>query len=367
MFLSRMPGRAFRLLFLPGRRRRLQAWLRHRRALRMPALAEEDMRLGRCVARTRPAYLVLDPGPVCNLRCRFCPTGNGEGSLAREFLAPDTFAKLVKNLPLDTLCEANLFNWGEPLLNPHLNAYIRFFADLGIQTVVHANFSARDYDDAWLEALVRSGLHRFVASVDGASQETYGAYRVGGDFDRVLRNLAGLVRARGRLGMTTPQVRYKMILSRVNQHEVETARQLAASAGAEFELQEVFGMPEAFREEWLSDSAWERGGTGLVSAVDAGGHAPVPTECRQMWDTVVVNANGDMHVCCQVHRPGCAVGNLLRDPFEEVWNGEKMRALRGFVLNGGPAPGFENFCASCAFLCHAYRRAHGESAGPRGT
>jgi radical SAM protein with 4Fe4S-binding SPASM domain len=360
MTFTRIPGRVLRLLFHAGRRRRLQSWLRYRAARRQIALAESDMREGRTVVRARPVYLILDPGPLCNLRCRFCHTAAGTGTLAKELLTPETFARLVPNLPLDSLFEANLFNWGEPLLNPHLNDYIRFFADRGIQVVIHANFSAQDYDEAHLEALVRSGLTHFVASVDGASQETYGAYRVGGDFERVIRNLGRLVQTRNRLGSQTPRISYKMILNRINQHELEEARRLAESLGAEFLLQEEFGMPEEFREEWTSDRVREKYGAVPVTSVDMSAKSPVSTECRQMWDTLVVNANGDVHACCQVHRPGCALGNLTRERFEEVWNNEKMQCLRKFVLDArAPTPDFDNWCATCPFRSCTFGKGRG--------
>ncbi len=360
MSLMRIPGRAYRLLFRTGRRQRIQSYLRYRNAQRQLALAESEMRDGKTVVRARPVYLILDPGPICNLRCRFCRTGTGTGSLAKELLTPDTFARLVPNLPLDSLFEASLFNWGEPLLNPNLTEYIRFFADRGIQTVVHANFSARDYDDAYWEALVRSGLHHFVASVDGASQETYGAYRVGGDFERVLRNIGGLARTRNRLGSETPRISYKMILNRINQHEEEKARELAGRLGVEFWLQEDFGILEPFRDEWTADRIREKYGTGQTTAVDMSAQSPVSTECRQMWDTLVLSANGDVRACCQVHSPGCALGNLTREPFEDLWNSAKMQYLRRFALDAQAAPpDFENWCVTCPLRNATFRKERG--------
>ncbi len=360
MFPTRTPGRVFRMLFRAGRRRRIQSYLRFRGAQRQLALAENEMRDGKTVVRARPVYLILDPGPICNLRCKFCNTGTGIGTLPREFLTPDTFARIVPNLPLDSLYEANLFNWGEPLLNPHLADYIRFFADRGIRTVVHANFSARDYDGAYLDALVRSGLYHFVASVDGATQESYGAYRIGGDLGRVTRNLEALVKVRNALGRETPRISYKMILNRMNQHEEEQARQLAASLGTEFCLQEEFGIFPEFRDAWTADRIRAQYGTGQATAVDMSAQSPVSTECRQMWDTLVLSANGDVRACCQVHSPGCALGNLTRERFEDVWNNGKMQYLRRFALDEHAAPpAFENWCATCPLRSCTFRKGRG--------
>jgi MoaA/NifB/PqqE/SkfB family radical SAM enzyme len=43
--------------------------------------------------------------------------------------------------------------------------------------------------DAQLEALVKYRVKSMKVSIDGASQETYEQYRVGGNFDKVIANV----------------------------------------------------------------------------------------------------------------------------------------------------------------------------------
>ena len=79
-----------------------------------------------------------------------------------------------------------------------------------------------------------------------------------------------------------------------------------------------------------------------------------------MWDTLVLSANGDVRACCQVHSPGCALGNLTRERFDDVWNGEKMQCLRRFALDELAAPpAFENWCVTCPLRSCTFRREHG--------
>jgi MoaA/NifB/PqqE/SkfB family radical SAM enzyme len=67
-----------------------------------------------------------------------------------------------------------------------------------------------------------------------------------------------------------------------------------------------------------------------------------------------------VHACCQVHRPGCALGNLTRERFEEVWNNEKMQCLRKFVLDAhAPTPDFDNWCATCPFRSCTFGKGRG--------
>ena len=304
---------------------------------------------------SQPTHLVLEPGAVCHLRCPYCPTGTGATSLSREILRPAIFEQILRHLPWDSLFEVSLFNWGEPLLNPHLSTYINTFTRRGIRVVVHTNFSAHDYGDEFMEALVRSGLTHLVASVDGATQAMYEKYRVGGDIRRVWNNLARLVEVRNRLRLDTPQVTYKMLLNRYNQGEVDQARQIAQDLGADFQLEESLGVSPEARDEWIVDSVRLKYGDRPVASGPTDASGFVMTDCGQLWNSLVVNANGDVLPCCQAWTSDACVGNLISERFETIWNNDRMKYLRRFVLDATvPAPDFPNFCAQCAFRYCTY-------------
>ena len=353
------------LLAQPDRIARVRRYLKYKKAQRLLALAEREMAEGKTCIQARPVYMNLDTGPLCNLHCPFCWTGNGQGRLKRELLKPETFRKIAARLPLDSLYEVGLFNWGEPFLNPNLFDYIRFFASRGIHVVIHTNFSVADHDAAFMEQLIHTGIGEVVASVDGASSDSYGAYRVGGDFQRVTRNLGLLAATRSRLDREFPKIVFKMILHRFNQHEVDQAQALAASLGAEFLLQEQMGMPDSAREAWTSSRMQEKHGYEATTHFDRGTGAAVITECRQMWDSLVVGADGSVFPCCLVAEPESAIGNLTEQPFDTIWNGEKMQALRRYALDlNSPALEFPNSCAGCLFRNCRYKNREKASQAP---
>ena len=355
--IQRSTRRFAHLLLRPNRLIRIKRFRRYQNAQGMLRLAEREMREGMTTVKTRPVYMHLDSGPLCNLKCRFCCTANGLSTLKRELLKPDVFERIVQNLPLDSLYQVGLYNWGEPLLNPHLFQYIEFFAKRGIWTVIHTNFSAAEHDEAFMEALIRSGIGDVTASVDGATQENYEQYRVGGNLNRVLGNLRLLAETKKRMKSDTPIITYKMMLNRYNQHEIEDARKIAESIGVQFQIQEVMGTPDAeSHAAWSATRMLEKHGNTPVSSVDGVADVPVITECRQLWDTLIVNADGAVYPCCLVYHADSAVGNLTTQYFDDIWNGEKMQALRQYILHcNTPAPDFAGFCSTCPFRNCAYR------------
>ena len=71
---------------------------------------------------------------------------------------------------------------GEPLLNKDLPQMIREAHEAGLYTIVSTNSQAMTPQLA--EALVQSGLNRIIISMDGLTQESYGAYRIGGSLEK---------------------------------------------------------------------------------------------------------------------------------------------------------------------------------------
>lgn len=306
-----------------------------------------ELRLRREKLLTHPPFLSIDPAPFCNLRCLCCPTGGNTSQLSCEPLEPDTFQRIMRNIRVDRLAHASLYRLGEPLLNKHLCDYIRYFSERRIYTTISVNFSARDYDDDYMRALIESGLSEMAVSVDGTTQETYEKYRVGGDLSRVLGNMRRLADVKKRLKAATPRVICKMLLNKFNQHQVDDARRVAAELDAEFYQPHFFWTPD---DAWVADkfrAIYDGKPQSYVLTDDR--HRYIDTECRQLWDTLHVHSNGDVLPCCMAVEHKFAVGNLTTDHIDTIWNGDKMRAMRRYVVNPAePAPPFDNMCMYCS-------------------
>ncbi len=309
---------------------------------------DEEVRLESIALRSQPTTLILEPATACNLKCPFCPTGGGYSGLAKEQLTPENFQTIADRFDVELLDEVLLYNWGEPFLNRHLPEYIEFFSKHNVHTEISVNLSTKDYDDAFNERIVASGIGRIIVSIDGATQASYEKYRVGGNLARVLKNMTGLADAKARLGLDQPQILYKMLLHRYNEHEVDDARRLAAECGVEFLLDDKFWCPDEHRAEWNATAVEDRPEHEPMMALGESSEGVMSTFCRQLWDTVVVNANGDVLPCCLIYKSEQAVGNLLTESLDSIRNGEAMQTLRRYVTDASHAgPGRSNHCEEC--------------------
>lgn len=65
--------------------------------------------------------------------------------------------------------------------------------------------------------------------------------------------------------------------------------------------------------------------------------------CPQPWMTAYIHQNGDVFCCCT---NSIVLGNLGRDSFDEIWNGEAARELRASFIKGEMKGCVEKACES---------------------
>jgi radical SAM protein with 4Fe4S-binding SPASM domain len=291
---------------------------------RVVQLQNEFLRNQRVLGQ--PFQLTLEPGNVCNLRCPLCPTPTRETRLPKGLLKLDDARRILAQFPYTV--QLVLSNWGEPFLNKEIFAIIALAKERDIHVHVESNLTL--FDEGKARALVASGLDVLVVALDGASQETYERYRVGGRFADVLANVRTLRRVQDELDDHRTELRWKFVVNKHNEHELESARQLARELGLTFQAVTIWTPPDR-RDEWLPSAALHTDGRNV-----RGG----PPRCHHLWQAVAVNFNGDVFPCCSEFSPQDKLVNVLEQPFAPVWNSPTLRARR--ALNKGPVD-----CSRC--------------------
>ncbi len=275
------------------RRPDLEGLLRERyrslRALVLGALNEGAYRLG----LSRAAGLLtanFEFTNHCNLRCTFCPTGNGSLRRPRGFLDERVLERALRGA--GRLEYALLFQWGEPLLHPRFESLARRIRRRRVRTMLTTNGTL--LDERRVDGLRRAGVERVTVSVDGDAG-THAAVR-GVPLARTEAGLARLLAARARGG---PAVEVSMVVA----PETE-----AAAAG--------------FRRAW-------EGRVDRVQQIPLLTHGRRRTRCREPWrGDLVVLQDGRVTVCCVDHEGELALGDVRRDRLVDLYNGPAMQALR---------------------------------------
>lgn len=295
--------------------------------------------LGNLLPLPNPISMQIDPASLCNFKCSFCPTGDphlikasGRGQM---FMKLDLFEKIMEDVakfsrPLKVL---KLFKDGEPMLNPQFLDMVKAAKRIGTIDRIETTSNGSKLGPGFNEKLVESGIDRVVLSIEGVTSERYLKFaRVKFDFDAFVEKVRHLYSIRGDLKI----------------HIKTVAQNLDYSIGEDRLFFDTFGpisdgiFIENTVASWPSFAVKDA----VHKDIDAYGRETVHKEiCPYLFYSLSINADGIVSPCCVDWNRELAIGDLKTESVMDIWNGEKLRALRHAHVFGGLAS--VPSCASC--------------------
>jgi len=295
--------------------------------------ANWELLRGASEIKAKPLKITFDPTNVCQLRCPLCPTGLEVQDREQGHASLPMFEKVLEELG-EHLFFIDFFNWGEPLLNTHIEDFVRLAAARKITSRISTNLSLPLTDER-IERIVMSGLNELVVSLDGASSATYGLYRRRGNFDLVFNNLRRLIEAKHGLGLKRPLITWQFLVFGFNEHEIPKARALAADIGVE----KLIFLP-AFLDEGRypmaeSDKAliatWKPKSPLYQIENSTGDDTKPRSRCGWHYMSAAVNWDGTVASCCTTFSKQDDFGTIGRgaeNSFMGVFNNAAFRSVR---------------------------------------
>lgn len=277
-----------------------------------------------------PAKAGLEPTTSCNLRCPECPSGLRSFTRPTGMLQLQHFKEMVSQLHKD-LIYLLLYFQGEPYLNPNFLPMAAFASSKGIYTATSTNAHYLTPENA--RKTVESGLSEVIVSVDGATQETYEQYRVGGDLEKAKVGIAELVKQRKALGSKTPYIVLQFLVVRPNEHEVEAIQQMGKTLGVDkvvlktaqiYDFEE--GSPLIPSQERYS--RYRKGKDGRYQLKNK-----LRNQCWKLWMGTEITWDGRVLPCCFDKDGKYVMGKLGEEPFDKIWRSEAYNEFRAGVLH----------------------------------
>ena len=298
---------------------------------------EYELCRGRPYIKGKPYWAKIETSRVCNLCCPGCYAhgsdidpaypGTGDG---KRFLSLQLFKHILDQLK-NYVFAVQLYDEGEPMLNPEIFAIIEYAHLANVGTVISSNFSMPLQEEDFTK-LVVSGLDRIVIGIDGSTQEIYEKTRVKGNLERVIANTRKLISTKKRLRSKRPMVEIQFVQKPVNLHQSDEVAALAEKLGADMFTPVKLGV------FWVE--------------VD-----PVPTQpakkCPIPWSSVVIQWNGDVTVCPLSDSPDLVTRhNVTEQPLAAILNSDYYRELReqhAGMIGSTPAVVRASICLQCDF------------------
>lgn len=289
-----------------------------------------------------PIKVGIEPTTYCNLRCPECPSGLREFTRPTGMLKPENFQKMVDQLHKDLIYLLMYFQ-GEPYLNKNFLEMAKYAANKGIYVGTSTNGHYLTSENA--KKTVESGLTEVIISIDGMTQDTYEAYRVGGDLEKVKEGVANLVKWRKELKSATPYIIIQFLVVRPNEHQVQEIQDWGKEIGADNVL---------LKTAQIYDF---ENGSDLIPTIDKYSRYkqlqngkwvlknPLANQCWKLWQGAEITWDGKVLPCCFDKDADYEMGNLLEMDFAEIWRNAAYHSFRNQLLKSRSSL---DICQNCS-------------------
>lgn len=260
-----------------------------------------------------PLTVLLDTANYCNLRCSMCARQvmtRKKGRMKRDLIEKvvDEIAMVNKN----TRLWMNFY--GEALIIKRTGLYemIAYAKQKQIGTVL-INTNANLLDEGCTRRLIDSGLDEMHIGIDAATLETYQKLRVGGDFDKVVRNAKKAIK----IVRNSPKKKPKIVIQFV-------------------ETQENKEEKDRFIEYWKKEGVpvLVRPKVSWAGAVRADNLTRIDRQpCYWGMDTATVAWDGQVVLCAVDYDGKFIAGNVNDKSLQSIWQG-KLKEIRDLQKQG---------------------------------
>ena len=289
----------------------------------------KSLSTGLPVVQGLPLSIAIEPTTSCNLRCPECPSGLRSFTRPTGMLENSLYKSVIDQLA-SVLTNFTFYFQGEPYLNPKFLDMVSYASGKNVFTSTSTN--AHYLNDEQAKRTIESGLDRLIISIDGVSQETYEQYRIGGQLSKVLEGTRNVIEWKKKLKSRTPHVVFQFLVVKANEKDIPRLYQLAKEMGVdEVKLKTA----QIYDYEHGSDlipenpkySRYKKNENGLFSIKN-----PLLNQCWKMWSSCVITWDGKVVPCCFDKDAKHVMGDLTKQSFEKIWNGEPYQNFRKSIL-----------------------------------
>jgi MoaA/NifB/PqqE/SkfB family radical SAM enzyme len=291
-------------------------------------------------------FVKIDASTMCQLKCPICPTSrprHNNDIVGWGYLKFKDFKKFIDENPTIKIIE--LSNSGEIFLNPKIKDIITYAYQKGVKLLAVNGVNLNWVKEEVLESLVKCRLRLMNVSIDGATNETYKKYRIGGNLDTVIKNIKTINIYKKKYNSFYPILSWQFVVMGHNEHEILLAKKMAK------ELNMIFFPKLNWQPEYspINDAGFVKKVTGMSVVSRDEYHEKYNKiyllPCVQFWKSPQINWDGKLLGCCQ--NLWGDFGNVFEQGFETCMTSERFvfakKMLLGKANNRSDIP-----CTKCS-------------------
>lgn len=279
----------------------------------------------KAIVWNQPYGISIESAATCNFSCTECPLAEGKSKRTNSFMSCDTFQQTLSTLMPGTFY-LNLYFQGEPLLDPKICERITVAKKKKLFISISTNGSLLDKEMA--SNLIDAGLDKIIISIDGTSAKTYEQYRIGGDFELLIKNMDTLNQLKKEKKEKTPLVEAQMIVFKHNEHEIEDFKKLMKEKGADiirYKSAQFYSV-DAANENMSTIPKYQR------YKKDENGKVILKTNigliCKRLWHTILISSDGKVPICCYDKEIEHPMGDIKKRSLRSIWKSKRYTQFR---------------------------------------
>ena len=269
-----------------------------------------------------PLHVLIEPASLCNLRCVMCyqmdKTFTGDevkrnsNKKMMGMMNFDLFKKIIDECSDEGALAISLGSRGEPMLNVKFLDMVNYINNKKNFFDIKINSNGSALTEKICHGILQSSTNILVISCDANTSELYKQIRVGGDFDKLVKNVELL--------KTIRQKHYK-------------------NSKLEIRVSGVWFHPKQNRDDFFN--FW-KDKVDTVSFVKVQNrwdtynnkkNLEKNSPCDFLWEKIYVWWDGTTNPCDEDYKSLLSPGNIKSNSIKQIWNNEKLNNLRNLHLN----------------------------------
>lgn len=263
-----------------------------------------------------PNTIMLEVTNSCNLACTMCM--NPKMERKKGFMNLELVEKIMIQAKEMDIKNIALYTTGEALLHPKIFEIIEICKKY--ERYVYLTTNAQLLNEEKINKLLTSKIDSIKYSIDGLNKTEYENIRIGGNYEKVLKNISLLKQERD----------FKNFNTKLSMGIILTKNNI-------IEKQKYIDIYEKYVDEIIFSLISNQ--TGHISKTEYNKLKPdfeLSTNwqpCRQLWDRIVVTYDGFLTTCCIDFEAELKYANVNEYTLLDYWNNSKIQQFRRNHIN----------------------------------
>ncbi len=281
-----------------------------------------------------PESFSIETVNICNAKCWFCPQPNHERK--KGYMEVDLYKKIIDEISehANKVKSIALFMDGEPTLHKKLIDFLVYAKTKNLKKIYLSSnmqfFTKKLIDEIFAKEL-QGTLQYVICSLDGVSETTHNANRIGVDTAKAYENTEYLIKTKNKNLSVYPWVFPRMLINETNKHEEEDFYNFWKNKADKVLRTTMHNWGSQIKDDRLFENQDKFSST-----------------CFFPFSQFFIQLNGQVRLCCLDVNGKNIYGDLNESSISDIWSNINFQNLRNNFISKNKSA-LPELCQNCDY------------------